>query len=157
MAYLNKVFLIGRLSRDPEFRVTPRGTAICAGSIAVSRQFKDESGQIREEVAFIDFEAWAKTAELISKYLSKGQQTMLEGHLKMDSWEDKQTGQKRSKLKVVVGNVQFLENKSESHQPDARQDHNQEPPANQGKPFRNKNDGGMAYDPSAVDDSDVPF
>ncbi|HEU5081121.1 MAG TPA: single-stranded DNA-binding protein [Opitutaceae bacterium] len=108
MAYLNKVFLIGNLTRDPELRVTPKGTAICQFGLAVNRQFKDESGQTRDETAFIDIEAWGKQGELVSKYLSKGSPAMVEGRLRFDQWEDKQSGQKRSKLKVVLENVQFL-------------------------------------------------
>jgi single-strand DNA-binding protein len=108
MAYLNKVFIIGNLTRDPELRVTPKGTAICQFGIAVNRQFKDESGATRDETTFIDVEAWGKQGELVAKYLNKGSLAMVEGRLKLDQWEDKQTGQKRSKLKVVLDNVQFL-------------------------------------------------
>lgn len=108
MAYLNKVFLIGNLTRDPELRVTPKGTAICQFGLAVNRQFKDESGQTRDETTFVDIEAWGKQGELVSKYLTKGSPAMVEGRLKLDQWEDKQSGQKRSKLKVVLDNVQFL-------------------------------------------------
>jgi single-strand DNA-binding protein len=108
MAYLNKVFLIGNLTRDPELRVTPKGTAICQFGIAVNRQFKDESGATRDETTFVDIEAWGKQGELVSKYLSKGSLAMVEGRLKLDQWEDKTSGQKRSKIKVVLDNVQFL-------------------------------------------------
>jgi single-strand DNA-binding protein len=112
MAYLNKVFLIGNLTRDPELRVTPKGTAICQFGIAVNRQFKDESGATRDETTFVDIEAWGKQGELVSKYLSKGSLAMVEGRLKLDQWEDKQTGQKRNKMKVVLDNVQFLSSRS---------------------------------------------
>ncbi|MBK9989309.1 MAG: single-stranded DNA-binding protein [Verrucomicrobia bacterium] len=108
MAYLNKVFLIGNLTRDPELRVTPKGTAICQFGLAVNRQFKDESGATRDETTFIDIEAWGKQGELVAKYLTKGSPAMVEGRLKLDQWEDKATQQKRSKLKVVLDNVQFL-------------------------------------------------
>jgi single-strand DNA-binding protein len=108
MAYLNKVFLIGNLTRDPELRVTPKGTAICQFGLAVNRQYKDESGATRDETAFIDIEAWGKQGELCSKYLQKGSLSFIEGRLRFDSWEDKQSGQKRNKLKVVLENVQFL-------------------------------------------------
>ncbi|HUL53469.1 MAG TPA: single-stranded DNA-binding protein [Opitutaceae bacterium] len=108
MAYLNKVFLIGNLTRDPELRVTPKGTAICQFGLAVNRQYKDESGATRDETAFIDIEAWGKQGELCSKYLQKGSPAFIEGRLRFDSWEDKQSGQKRNKLKVVLDNVQFL-------------------------------------------------
>lgn len=108
MAYLNKVFLIGNLTRDPELRTTPKGTAICQFGIAVNRQFKDESGATRDETTFVDVEAWGKQGELVARYLSKGSLAMVEGRLRFDQWEDKQSGQKRSKLKVVLDNVQFL-------------------------------------------------
>jgi len=108
MAYLNKVFLIGNLTRDPELRVTPKGTAICQFGIAVNRQFKDESGATRDETTFVDIEAWGKQGELVAQYLSKGSPAMVEGRLKLDQWEDKTSGQKRSKLKIVLDNVQFL-------------------------------------------------
>jgi single-strand DNA-binding protein len=112
MAYLNKVFLIGNLTRDPELRMTPKGTAICQFGIAVNRQFKDESGATRDETTFVDIEAWGKQGELVAKYLTKGSLAMVEGRLKFDQWEDKTSGQKRSKLKVVLDNVQFLSSKS---------------------------------------------
>ena len=108
MAYLNKVFLIGNLTRDPELRVTPKGTAICSFGLAVNRQYRDESGTARDETTFVDIEAWGKQGELVSKYLTKGSPCMVEGRLRLDSWEDKTSGQKRSKLKVVLDNVQFL-------------------------------------------------
>ena len=107
MASLNKVFLIGNLTRDPELRMTPKGTAICSFGLAVNRQFRDDSGGTREETTFVDLEAWGKTGELVSKYLSKGSPAMIEGRLRLDAWESK-TGEKRSKLKVVVDNIQFL-------------------------------------------------
>lgn len=108
MASLNKVFLIGNLTRDPELRVTPKGTAICQFGLAVNRQFKDDTGATRDETTFIDIEAWGKQGELVAKYLTKGSPAMVEGRLKLDQWEDKTTQQKRSKLKVVLDNVQFL-------------------------------------------------
>lgn len=108
MASFNKVMLIGNLTRDPELRVTPRGTSICQFGLAVNRQFKDESGATRDETTFVDVEAWGKQGELINKYLNKGSSCFVEGRLRFDQWDDKQSGQKRSKLKVVVENVQFL-------------------------------------------------
>ncbi len=108
MAYLNRVLLIGTLTRDPELRVTPKGTAICSFGLAVNRQYRDESGTARDETTFVDIEAWGKQGELVSKYLTKGSPCMVEGRLRLDAWEDKNSGQKRSKLKVVLDNVQFL-------------------------------------------------
>jgi len=108
MAYLNKVFLIGNLTRDPELRVTPKGTAICQFGIAVNRQFKDESGATRDETTFVDIEAWGKQGELVSKYLSKGSLAMVEGRLKLDQWEDKQSGQKRYQTYVSATDLVLL-------------------------------------------------
>jgi single-strand DNA-binding protein len=108
MANFNKVYLMGNLTRDPEMRVTPKGTAICQFGLAISRSWKDESGQTREETAFVDIEAWAKQGEIISKYCTKGRPLFVEGRLKFDQWEDKTSGQKRSKLKVVLENFQFI-------------------------------------------------
>jgi single-strand DNA-binding protein len=108
MASFNQVILLGNLTRDPELRVTPKGTAICQFGLAVNRQFKDEAGQTRDETTFVDIEAWGKQAELIAKYLTKGRSLFVQGRLKFDQWDDKQSGQKRSKLKVVLENFQFL-------------------------------------------------
>ena len=108
MASLNKVMLIGNLTRDPELRVTPKGTAICQFGLAVNRQFKDESGATRDETTFVDIEAWGKQGETVAKYLTKGRPLFVEGRLKLDRWDDKTTGQKRSKMKVVLENFQFL-------------------------------------------------
>jgi single-strand DNA-binding protein len=108
MANFNKVYLIGNLTRDPELRVTPKGTAICQFGLAVNRQFKDESGAMRDETTFVDIEAWGKQGETIAKYCTKGRPLFVEGRLKFDQWEDKTSGQKRSKLKVVLEGFQFL-------------------------------------------------
>ena len=108
MANFNKVYLIGNLTRDPELRVTPKGTAICQFGIAVNRQFKDESGALRDDTTFVDIEAWGKQAETISKYMTKGRPLFIEGRLKLDQWEDKNSGQKRSRMKVVLEGFQFL-------------------------------------------------
>ena len=108
MPSYNKVILLGNLTRDPELRVTPKGTATCQLGLAVNRQFKDESGATRDETTFVDVDAWGRQAETISKYCTKGKPLLIEGRLKLDSWEDKTSGQKRSKLKVVLENFQFV-------------------------------------------------
>lgn len=113
MASYNKCLLIGNLTRDPELRVTPKGTAICQFGLAINRQFKDEGGQTRDDTTFVDCEAWAKTGENISKFFTKGKPIFVEGRLKMDSWEDKTSGQKRSKMKVVVEQFQFVGGKND--------------------------------------------
>ncbi len=108
MASLNKVFLMGNLTRDPELRVTPKGTPICQFGLAVNRQFKDDAGQTRDETTFVDIEAWGRQGETISKYCTKGRPLFVEGRLKLDTWDDKTTGQKRSKMRIVLENFQFL-------------------------------------------------
>jgi len=102
MANVNKVILIGNLTRDPELRYTPSGTAVCEFGMAVNRKYKD-----REETTFVDLVAWARQAELISEYCKKGRPLFVEGRLTFDSWEGKD-GQKRSRLRVTVENFQFL-------------------------------------------------
>jgi single-strand DNA-binding protein len=114
MASLNICHLIGNLTRDPELRVTPKGTPICQFGLAVSRTFKDEAGQNREEVAFIDVEAWGKTGENIAKYCTKGKSLYVQGRLKFDQWDDKTSGQKRSKIKVVCDQFQFIGGKADA-------------------------------------------
>ena len=94
MASYNKVMLIGNLTRDPEVRYTPKGSAVCDIGLAVNRVYTSDSGEKVEEVTFVDVVLWAKMAELAGKYLHKGRPVFIEGRLQMDSWEDKQTGQK---------------------------------------------------------------
>ena len=108
MPNLNKVLLMGNLTRDPELRVTPKGTPICQFGLAVNRTFKMESGESREEVTFVDIEAWGKQGETIAKYCTKGRPLFVEGRLKLDTWEDKNTKEKKSKMRIVLENFQFL-------------------------------------------------
>lgn len=108
MPSLNKVLLMGNLTRDPELRVTPKGTPICQFSLAINRQFKMESGETREEVIYVDVEAWGKQGETIAKYCTKGRPLYVEGRLRLDQWEDKTTKEKRSRMKVVLEQFQFL-------------------------------------------------
>ncbi|MCW0219683.1 MAG: single-stranded DNA-binding protein [Prosthecobacter sp.] len=111
MASLNKVMLIGNLTRDPEVRYTPKGSAVCDMAIAVNRRYLTESGERQEEVTYLDIVLWGKQAELAGQFLAKGRSVFIEGRLQMDSWEDKATGQKRSKIKIVAENMQFLDSK----------------------------------------------
>ena len=108
MPNLNRVLLIGNLTRDVELRVLPNGTAVANFGLAINREFKDANGSKKEEVTFIDCEAWSKGAEIIAKYCAKGRPLFVEGRLKLESWDDKTSGQKRTKLKVVVENFQLL-------------------------------------------------
>ena len=158
MAYLNKVFLIGNLTRDPELRVTPKGTAICQFGLAVNRQFKDESGQTRDETTFVDIEAWGKQGELVAKYLTKGSPAMVEGRLKFDQWEDKQTQQKRSKLKVVLDNVQFLSSRGNGGggAPGTEEGVDQAAPVERHSPPARPSKSAAPAAPEGIDE-DVPF
>ena len=108
MANLNKVFLIGNLTRDPEVRYTPKGTAIAKLGMAVNRFWTTETGEKKEEVTFVDVDVFGRTAENVGQILRKGSPLFVEGRLRLDTWEDKQTGQKRNKLGVVAERVQFL-------------------------------------------------
>jgi single-strand DNA-binding protein len=108
MANFNKVILAGNLTRDPELRYTPKGTAIAKFGLAINRVWRNEAGETKEEVTFVDVDAFGRTAENIGQYMHKGSPILVEGRLRLDQWEDKQTNQKRSKLGVVADNVQFL-------------------------------------------------
>ena len=119
MPSLNKVFLAGNLTRDPELRYTPGGTAVAQFGMAVNRRFRNREGQMQEEATFVDIEVWARQAETASEYLSKGSPVLIEGRLKLDTWQSKQTGEKRSKLCVVGERVQFLGSRKRSEARDA--------------------------------------
>ena len=108
MASFNKVILVGNLTRDPELRYTPKGTAVARLGLAVNRQWKTDTGEAREEVTFIDIDAFGRQAEVIGQYCKKGKPLMIEGRLKYEQWDDKQTNKKRSKLMVVLESFQFL-------------------------------------------------
>jgi single-strand DNA-binding protein len=108
MANLNKVMLLGNLTRDPELRHTPKGSAVADLGVAVNRRVQDGNGGWKDETTFVDVTVWGASAENAQKYLSKGRGVFIEGRLQMDVWDDKATGQKRSKLKVVADNLQFL-------------------------------------------------
>ena len=108
MASFNKVILMGNLTRDPELRYTPKGTAIAKVGLAVNRVWTNEAGEKKEDVTFVDVDIFGRTAENVGQYMRKGRPMLVEGRLKLDQWDDKQTGQKKSKLGVVAENVQFL-------------------------------------------------
>jgi len=109
MANFNKVILAGNLTRDPELRYTPKGTAVAKIGLAINRSWKTETGEAREEVTFVDVDAFGRQAETIGQYFKKGRPILIEGRLKYDSWEDKQTNQKKSKLGVVLEGFQFMD------------------------------------------------
>lgn len=115
MANFNKVILAGNLTRDPELRYTPKGTAIAKIGLAINRKWKSETGEMKEETTFVDVNAFGKTAETVGQYLKKGRPILIEGRLRYETWDDKQSGQKRSKLGVVMESFQFIDsNRGES-------------------------------------------
>lgn len=112
MQGFNKVIIAGNLTRDPELRYTPSGMAIAKFGLAVNRRWKDQSGEQKEEVTFVDVDAFGKQAELIGQYMKKGRPILVEGRLRLDTWEDKQTQQKKSRLGVVLEGMTFLDSGS---------------------------------------------
>lgn len=108
MRGFNKVILAGNLTRDPELRYTPAGLAIAKFGLAVNRSWKDDQGNQKEEVTFVEIESFGKQAETVGQYFKKGKPILIEGRLKFDQWDDKQTGQKRSALRVVLESFTFL-------------------------------------------------
>jgi len=171
MASVNKVMLIGNLTRDPEVRYTPKGSAVADIGLAINRYFTLENGEKREETTFVDVVLWGRQAELAQQYLSKGRPVFIEGRLQLDSWEDKTSGQKRSKLRVVGENMQFLgspkdgggggsgdggggggyQQASSSPPPPAR------PSADSGGDSGSRSNDGAQFDTSIDDEDDIPF
>ena len=147
MPNYNKVILMGNLTRDPEVRYTSSGTAIAKLGMAVNRYWRNQEGQQQEEATFVDVDAFGKQAETIGQYLKKGRPIMVEGRLKLDQWDDKQTGQKRSKLGVTLENFQFLDSRSE----DGNGGGSGGTQSPGGSPANTQGGGGFA------EDDDVPF
>jgi single-strand DNA-binding protein len=114
MANFNRVILVGNLTRDPELRYTSKGLAIAKIGLAVNRAWKTETGELKEETTFVDIDLFGRTAEIAGQYLKKGNPALIEGRLKLDTWDDKQTNQKRSKLTVVGESLQLLSSRSVS-------------------------------------------
>src|SRR5215203_6457141 len=108
MASFNRVILLGNLTRDPEVRYTPKGSAVAEVGLAVNRVYTTEGGEKREETTFVDVTLWGRTAEIAGEYLKKGRPVFIEGRLQLDTWDDKQSGQKRTRLRVVAENMQLL-------------------------------------------------
>jgi single-strand DNA-binding protein len=153
MANVNKVILIGNLTRDPEIKYTPKGTAVAELGLAINRFIPASDGnEKREETTFIDVTLWGRTAEVASEYAKKGQPIYVEGRLQLDSWEDKQSGQKRSKLKVVGENIQLLGSKGGGSRGGGGEE--------DAPPPRPRTGGGGApasRPPAEPEDDDIPF
>lgn len=142
MSSYNKVILMGNLTRDPEILYTPKGTAVAEIGLAVNRVYTTDGGEKREEVTFVDVTLWGRTAEIAGEYLKKGRPAFIEGRLQLDSWDDKQSGQKRTKLKVVGETLQLIGSRPQTEAPPQRPA--TPPPAR------------PSY-PAAPDDDEIPF
>jgi single-strand DNA-binding protein len=154
MANVNKVILIGNLTRDPEIKYTPKGTAVAELGLAINRFIPASDGQEkREETTFIDVTLWGRTAEVASEYAKKGQPIYVEGRLQLDSWEDKTSGQKRSKLKVVGENIQLLGSKGGGGGGGGSRGGDDEAPA----PRRSSAPAPSRPAASEPEDDDIPF
>jgi single-strand DNA-binding protein len=151
MANFNKVIIVGNLTRDPELRYTPKGTAVARITLAVNRTWKSESGEAKEEVSFVDVDVWGRQAEVIGQYMKKGRPLLVEGRLKQDTWEDKNTKQKQSKLKVVLESFSFIDsNRGGGEGGEA-------PVAPRSRPAASSAPAAGVGDADAPSDDDVPF
>ena len=173
MANLNKVMLIGNLTRDIELKYTPKGSAIAELGLAINRKYKTDSGEFKEETTFVDVTLWGRQAEIAKEYLSKGKPVYIEGRLQLDTWDDKQSGQKRSKLKVTGEAMQLLGSRGDggggggggggASAPE--EDFDQRPSRPQGSSYSGGGSGGGGQQrpkpkPAPVvqeDDDDIPF
>jgi single-strand DNA-binding protein len=154
MANVNKVILIGNVTRDPEIKYTPKGTAVTDLGLAINRFIPaSEGGERREETTFIDVTLWGRQAEIANEYLKKGRPVYIEGRLQMDSWEDKQSGQKRSKLRVVGENLQLLGSRDGGGSGGSRGggDYDDAPPP------RSRGGSAPSRPPAEPEDDDIPF
>jgi single-strand DNA-binding protein len=154
MAGYNKVILLGNLTRDPELRYTPKGVAIAKIALAVNRSWRDATtGELKEEVTFVDIDAFGKQAETLGQYMKKGSPLFVEGRLRLDTWEDKQTNQKRSRLGVVLEGFQFLDSQR------SREGGNPDPPRNRPAPAAAAAPAAEPAEPAEpqAEDDDVPF
>ena len=159
MASYNRVILMGNLTRDPELRYTPKGTAVARIGLAVNRSWRDTAtNELKEEVTFVDIDAFGRQAETIGQYLKKGSPIFIEGRLKLDTWEDKQTSQKVSKLRVVLESFKFIDSRaSREGAPGAPGGENQRP--RQASPPASA-PSGFASEPAdemPAEGDDVPF
>lgn len=155
-ANFNKVILVGNLTRDPEVRYTPKGVAIAKVGLAINRVWRTETGEQREETTFVDIDVFGRTAEVVGQYLRKGSPALFEGRLRLDTWEDKQTGQKRSRLTVVAETVQLLGSRQQGEAAPASQAQQASPqtpvaePNTAPPPINNS-------EPLPPEEDDVPF
>lgn len=128
---VNRVFLLGNLTRDPEITYTPKGTAIAAFGMAMNRQWTNDKGEKLEEVTFCDITFFGRLAEVIGEYVKKGHKLHVEGRLQLDQWDDKQTGKKRQALRIIGENMTLLNNEKRATSED-RSDHSRKAPPPRG-------------------------
>ena len=165
MPNLNKVQLMGNITRDPEVRYTPKGTAVTDIGLAINRNYSTDDGDRREETTFVDITFWGRQAEVIGEYMKKGRPLYVEGRLQLDQWEDKNSGQQRSRLKVIGDNFQFLGGRDEGGQRgggQGQQSSQQVAPQQQSQQSQQSQQQAPAqqnYDPipPSDDDDDIPF
>lgn len=147
MFHFNSVNLSGTLTRDPEVKFTPKGTAVCQASLAINRRWKDDQGNKQEETVFVEVECWGKTASTIGDWCKKGHTIFIEGRLKLDKWTDKETQKERSKLKVVAERFHFVDKPQAEKENDQQNSPPQRPKPTQKPP----------PDPDLDSDDDIPF
>ncbi len=173
MPNLNKVMLMGNITRDPEVRYTPKGTAVTDISLAVNRSYTLDDGERREETTFVDVTYWGRQAEVIGEYMKKGRPIYVEGRLQLDQWEDKNTGQNRSRLKIVGDNFQFLGGRDGNSRGVEGQQQQSAPPQQQSAPLQQQQQAPpqqqqqsspppeqqqpAGYEPIQDEDEDIPF
>jgi single-strand DNA-binding protein len=168
MANVNKVILIGNVTRDPEIKYTAKGSAVTEIGMAINRFFTTEGGEKREETTFVDVTLWGRQAEIAGEYLKKGRPVFIEGRLQLDTWDDKTSGQKRSKLRVVGENLQLLGGRPGGGDGGGGADSDDSSPASGGNytrsapPARSEASGSSAPTSSrpasdAPEDDDIPF
>ncbi len=151
---VNKVFLMGNLTRDVELKYTPSNQPVATFGLAMNRRYRTRDGEDREETTFVDCEAWARTAEVMSEYLSKGRPVFIEGRLKLDQWQDKD-GNNRSKLRVVVENFQFVDSRGGSGGGGGGRASAPEPVASANAPSAASSQDSGQHQP--VSEDDIPF
>ena len=157
MANVNKVMLLGNITRDLEVRYTPKGTAVCDLGMAVNRIRTGDNGERIEEVTYVDVTLWGRQAELAGQYLSKGRSVFIEGRLQLDQWDDKTTGQKRSRLRVVGENMQFIGGQGGGGNQGGAPRQQAAPPQQSSPPPQSNQGGAAAADSFDNDEDDIPF
>jgi single-strand DNA-binding protein len=160
MANVNKVILIGNVTRDPEVKFTSKGSAVTDIGLAINRNYSLDNGEKREETTFVDVELWGRLAEIAGEYAKKGRPIYIEGRLRMDTWEDKASGQKRNRMKVVGENLHLLGGRTGGSAPSGGGEHEGYESAPAAAPRRSappQAQRQVAPPPSDMPDDDIPF